>query len=171
MNRITETILTAILLIFFLPIIAIIFLILAFEGNPKIYRQERVGENGKIFRIYKFKTMKNGTPTRIGNVLRKTYLDELPQVFNILKKEMSLIGPRPLSIEDHVRLKKIKNWEKRLLVRPGLTGLAQVRLKEEGESPLKRLECDLEYIENKNVWLDLEILALTALKMIGLKDG
>lgn len=152
------------------------------------YGQERVGRNGKVFRIYKFRSMRadaeadtgavfsqKGDPrvTRVGRLMRKTRLDELPQLINILKGDMSLVGPRPERPEHIKRLtEKIPFYRTRLIVRPGLTGWAQVRYGygSSDEDALVKLQYDLYYIRHQSLILDLNIMVRTigkVLKMSG----
>ena len=147
--------------------------------GPILYSQVRVGKNGKLFKIYKFRTMtvdaeKNTGPvwaakndcrlTPIGNLLRKAHIDELPQLINILKGEMSLIGPRP---ERPMFVEKFKEeipgYEKRLGVKPGITGLAQVwhRYDETLEDVKKKLKYDVLYIKKMCLWSDFNIILRT----------
>jgi exopolysaccharide biosynthesis polyprenyl glycosylphosphotransferase len=148
------------------------------DGGPTFYSQSRVGRGGKIFKIYKFRTMKvdaekNGAQftknrdsrvTRIGNFLRKTRLDELPQVINILKNEMSFIGPRPERPEFVEELKKmVPFYDVRHIIKPGLTGWAQINYHYAAtlEENLKKLQYDLFYIKNRSLILDSLILLKT----------
>jgi len=144
--------------------------------GPIIFRQERNGKDGKVFRIYKFRTMittkvkfsidnaiiedTNANLTKVGRILRKLKLDELPQLINVIKGDMSLVGPRPLMPE---YLDAYEGWEwAKFNVRPGITGLAQVN----GNSYLStsnRNYYDLLYVENLSPWLDVKILFKTAL--------
>jgi len=139
-------------------------------GSPVIFKQPRPGKNGKIFYLYKFRTMtdmydKEGNLlpdeerlTDFGRWLRGTSLDEIPEVYNILKGEMSIIGPRPQLVKDMVFMSS--EHKKRHNVRPGLSGLAQIR----GRNFLdwnKKLETDLEYIQNMNFMLDCKIVLCT----------
>ena len=158
-----------ILLLFFILSAFAIFL---FDGTPIFFSQDRGGFKGKVFKIYKFRTMKienktvNSSETErissIGKLLRKTSLDELPSIFNIIKGEMSLVGPRPL-ISDYLNL--YNDFQKqRHNVRPGMTGLAQVK----GRNRLKwneRFELDVWYVNNQNIFLDLKIIFLTFLRI------
>jgi undecaprenyl phosphate N,N'-diacetylbacillosamine 1-phosphate transferase len=136
-------------------------------GFP-IFKQKRPGLNNKIFTIYKFKTLydaSKNTPERkrqnsLGNFLRKTGLDELPQLFNILKNDMSIAGPRPLLLE---YLNKYSRHEKkRHLVKPGITGLAQVNPELSGvKSWNKSIKLDIYYTKNISFFLDIQILFKT----------
>ncbi len=163
-------------LLLMLPIIIIVTIILFFvnKGSP-LFFQKRPGKNERIFTLIKFKTMSDERDetgklfsdekrlSKTGRFLRKTSLDELPQFINILKGDMSLIGPRPLS----VKYLKLYNEEQRMRhkVLPGITGLAQVN----GRNNLdwaKRFEYDVYYVENINLLLDLRIFWLTIKKVI-----
>jgi undecaprenyl phosphate N,N'-diacetylbacillosamine 1-phosphate transferase len=147
--------------------ILLFFLIWFVIGFP-IFKQKRLGLNNKIFTIYKFKTLydtSNNIHERkrqnsLGNFLRKAGLDELPQLFNILKNDMSLVGPRPLLLE---YLNKYSNYEKkRHLVKPGITGLAQVNPGPSGvKSWNKRIKLDIYYTKNVSFFLDIQIFLKT----------
>ena len=147
--------------------------------GPVFYRQERVGKGGKLFSVFKFRSMvqdaeKKSGPvwagkndariTRIGGLLRKSRLDEIPQLINVIRGEMSTVGPRP---ERPVFVEELKKtfpfYSKRLTIKPGLTGWAQVKLEYDTdiESVAKKLQYDFFYIENASIFLDLEILART----------
>lgn len=162
------------------PIIIIVFILLLFANAGKpIFFQKRPGKNEKIFTIYKFKTMNDKTDsngellpdgkrlTPVGGFIRKTSFDEIPQLFNILKGDMSFIGPRPLIIR---YLPYYTSEEKiRHSIRPGISGLAQIS----GRNLLKwddRLKKDIEYVKNISFQLDLKILFKTILKVIQSKD-
>lgn len=141
--------------------------------------RRRDNYNGKLFKVYKFRTMVNDAEkatgavwatkndsriTRIGNFLRKTRIDEIPQFFNVLKGEMSLVGPRPERPEFVENLsQKVDNYLGRLEVKPGLTGLAQVENGYDSSvsSVVNKVRYDLEYIENRSIWLDIKILFKT----------
>lgn len=141
--------------------------VFATHGKPVIFRQERPGKNGKIFELVKFRTMllpdENHVTdeerlTAIGRFLRSTSLDELPTLWNVLKGDMSLIGPRPLLVSylDHYSPEQARRHQ----VRPGVTGLAQVR----GRNAVAwedRFQYDVEYVENRSLIMDLKILLLT----------
>lgn len=151
--------------------------------GPVFYTQKRVGKGGKEFWFVKYRSMikdaekisglkgGGGDPrhTRIGAMLRKTYLDELPQIINILKGEMSLVGPRPERPEFVGELKeKISFYEMRLLVKPGITGWAQVNMENDAsvEDALEKLQYDLAYIKNRSLWLDITIVSKTIMFML-----
>src|SRR4029077_13245149 len=151
------------------------------EG-PVIYRQTRVGRNGKEFSMLKFRTMqqdaeKNTGPvwarageTRVNSVgrfLRRTSLDELPQLLNVLRGEMSIVGPRPERPE-YVELfdREVRRYAERHRVRSGMTGWAQVHGLRGQTSIAKRVEWDNYYIENFSLWLDVKILLLTVLAVL-----
>src|SRR5947209_18084937 len=176
----------ALLLIFAAPIIFAAGLAVKLTSRGSIfYSQTRVGKDGKLFTIYKIRTMvshcegKSGAKwatandprvTAVGALLRKTHLDELPQLINVLRCEMSLVGPRPERPEFVPALTKaIPHYRDRLLVRPGVTGLAQVQLPADTDltSVRRKLAYDLYYVRDVGPWLDLRIIAGTALKVFG----
>ena len=167
-KRFFDIVFSLILILFFLPIMILLsFLIWYFIGYP-IFMQKRPGLNNKIFTLYKFKTLNDTNKnisdkkrqTRFGNFLRKTGLDELPQLFNILENNMSFVGPRPLLVE---YLKKYSNYEKRRqLVKPGITGLAQINPNSSGiKSWKKSIKLDIYYTLNLSFSLDMQILIKT----------
>ena len=204
MKNITDITITILVLPILLVIIPIIYLfILISDGYPAIYKQERVGKNGKIFTLYKFRTMdhssdeniheehyKNltkaqtvepsltpGNPirienddriTKIGQFLRKTSLDELPNLFNVLFGEMSIVGPRPLVKYESDLLGEYQ--KERHSVKPGITGLAQTQ----GRLDLslqERLYWDLDYVKKYNLVLDLKIIFQTVMSVITRKGA
>lgn len=165
------------LLIVFSPLMFLIAIAIKFDSpGPVIYKQSRLGRQGRIFTIYKFRSMRRDAEkhsgavwamqndprvTRIGRFLRATHLDELPQLFNVLKGDMSLVGPRPERPEIARELvKAIPHYYSRLKVKPGITGLAQVRYRYDSciKDVKNKLRYDLFYISNANFWLDLRIL-------------
>lgn len=148
-------------------------------GSPVLFCQPRPGKDEKIFKLYKFRTMtderdENGQLlpddvrlTKFGKILRSTSLDELPEAFNILKGDMSVIGPRPQLVRDMVFM--TPEQRKRHTVRPGLSGLAQVR----GRNAISwegKLATDLEYIENITFWGDVKIVLQTVIKVLKRSD-
>jgi lipopolysaccharide/colanic/teichoic acid biosynthesis glycosyltransferase len=154
--------------------------------GPAIYTQERLGLGGQPFTIYKIRTMYRdsealtgarwstpGDPrvTLVGWILRATHVDELPQLVNVLRGEMSLVGPRPERPEIVASLQhQLPAYAERLRVLPGITGLAQVQLPPDVdvESVRRKLSCDLYYIEHVGPWLDLRIMVATAIGALGL---
>lgn len=168
-KRLFDIILSIILILLFTPIMIIIFFsVWIFIGFP-IFSQKRPGLYGKIFILYKFKTLydldkvnfsKKKRQNTLGNFLRMTGLDELPQLYNILINNMSFVGPRPLLIQ---YLKKYSNYEKkRHLIKPGVTGLAQVNPEPSGiKSWNKSIKLDIFYVKNVSFFLDLKILIKT----------
>lgn len=129
------------------------------EGRPVFFRQMRIGQGGRSFLFWKFRTMTpEGRVTRLGGYLRSTALDELPQLFHILKGQMSFVGPRPLIPEELRQLDGIPGSRRRLGVRPGLTGLAQLKGTKVPD-PAERIRWDVAYIDRMSPMLDLRILA------------
>lgn len=147
-------------LLFFLPAMTLVALaILLEDGLPLIFRQERLGAARRPFTILKFRSMRDGEITRVGRVLRRTGLDELPQFINVLRGEMSAVGPRPLTAADTARLGwSAPRFDFRWRVPPGLTGLAQVM---GGGSPELSLHLDRAYIIRGSLLLDLRLIALS----------
>ncbi len=150
----------ALLLLFLLaPVMGLIALILFLSGTPIFFYHLRPGYQGRLFHLLKFTTMTNGGSDWFGSLLRKSSIDELPQLFNILKGEMSFVGPRPLLIE---YLKEYSDDEhRRHEVMPGITGFAQIN----GRNHLmlkEKLQKDLYYVDHVSFWLDLVILMKTA---------
>lgn len=163
------------ILICFIPMIFIAIAIVLDSEGGAVYSQERLGKNGKPFMLYKFRTMridaeKNGAQwatanddrcTKVGTFLRKTRLDELMQLINIFKGDMSIVGPRPerkIFYDEFATY--IDGFDRRLLIKPGLTGLAQISggydLK-----PEEKIIPDVQYIETRNIWLDIKIIFKT----------
>ena len=168
------------LIIFFSPIYIVVSLLIFLKmGSPILFRQKRPGYKEKIFGIYKFRTMTNEKDkdgnilpdeqrlVGVGRFIRSTSLDELPQLFNVLKGEMSFVGPRPLLIE---YLDLYNNKQKRRHdVKPGITGWAQVN----GRNAIsweQKFDYDVWYIDNQSFWLDMKILWMTFLKVVKRSD-
>jgi lipopolysaccharide/colanic/teichoic acid biosynthesis glycosyltransferase len=182
-----DRLLAAILLLLFLPIIAmLVFLVRSTSRGPAIYKQTRVGKEGQVFTMYKIRSMridaepkgsrpvwaKSSDPraTPMGRWLREYHLDELPQLWNVLRGEMALVGPRPERPEFVSILKEqIPEYEKRLDVRPGITGLAQMNLPPDSDvdSVRKKLQLDLLYIREHSLLLDCKLLVCTFISLIG----
>jgi undecaprenyl phosphate N,N'-diacetylbacillosamine 1-phosphate transferase len=167
-KRFFDIIFSLILIIFLLPVMFLLFFLIWFMIGFPIFKQKRPGLKNKIFTLYKFKTLydvsknihERKRQNNLGNFLRKTGLDELPQLFNILENSMSLVGPRPLLLE---YLNKYSNYEKkRHLVKPGITGLAQVNPEPSGvKSWNKSVKLDIYYTKNISFFLDIKILFQT----------
>ena len=170
-KKLFDIILSLILIISLFPVMILIFFLVWITIGFPIFRQKRPGSNSKVFTLYKFKTLyeiSNNTSqkkkqNKIGNFLRKTGLDELPQLYNVIKNDMTLVGPRPLLVE---YLKKYSSYEKkRHLVKPGITGLAQVNPDPSGVKLWKKsIKLDIHYVNNVSFFLDIQIL----LKTVGL---
>jgi len=175
-KRFFDIVFSLILLLFFLPIMILIFFLVWFLIGFPIFMQKRPGLNNRIFTLYKFKTLYDTNKNisykkrqnRLGNFLRITGLDELPQLFNILENNMSFVGPRPLLVE---YLKKYSNYEKRRhLVKPGITGLAQVNPDPSGvKSWKKSIKLDIYYSSNISFYLDMQIFFKTLVLVILMK--
>lgn len=167
------------------PILALATVIIKIVSpGPVLFHQQRVGRNGRMFNIYKLRTMKidaekdtgpvwakenDSRLIKFGKLIRKAHIDELPQLLNVLRGEMSIIGPRP---ERPVFVKKLKrkipDYAKRLKVKPGITGLAQVwhKYDETIEDVKKKIKLDLLYIRRMCLWVDMRILALTVVAVL-----
>ncbi|MGU8294520.1 sugar transferase [Clostridium perfringens] len=167
-------------LIVFSPIIIVVAILVRVKlGSPILFTQNRVGKNNKIFKMMKFRTMKDGVDkygdllpdserlTNFGKILRSTSLDELPELINILKGDMSLIGPRPLLVE-YLPLYS-EEQKRRHDVLPGLTGWAQIN----GRNAIswgEKFKLDVFYVDNWSIWLDIKIFFLTFFKLFK-RDG
>jgi lipopolysaccharide/colanic/teichoic acid biosynthesis glycosyltransferase len=182
LKRILDISISLAAVVILLPVFAIIVIAIRLSSKgPAIFKQERAGKNGKPFTFYKFRTMKlevdpfGPSPksgedprlTKVGIFLREYSLDELPQLFNILKGNMSIVGPRPLYVS------QMGEWneqqKKRLLVKPGLTGLAQIS----GRGELTReekLELDVKYVETASFAADIKIILATIAQVFGRKS-
>lgn len=180
-KRIADIILSVILLIVFaIPMVIIAIAIKLEDGNEIIYKSRRMGKGIKEFNVYKFRTMKANREelksnltheqmvTKIGKFLRKTSLDELPQLFNIIKGEMSFIGPRPWIPEYYEFF--TEEQKKRASVKPGISGLAQVKGRN-GINIFEKINYDLEYIENMGLKQDIKIVLETIKTVISKDDA
>lgn len=174
MKRVFDFTVSLLLIIILSPLFLLISLIILIDaGCPVIFRQYRVGKDNKLFYIYKFRTMKNNTRnaakceleesesriTASGRLLRKTSLDEMPQLFNVLRGDMSFVGPRPL-IPEEKEIRALRKEYNVYSVRPGITGLAQVNGRDKLSIEEKAL-FDKEYIDKQSLWLDFKILLKT----------
>ncbi len=183
-KRVEDIVLSLTILCFILPILLVIALLVKFTSHgPVIFRQKRYGMDGKPILVWKFRSMTvmdNGEKiiqakkgdirlTRIGGFLRRTSLDELPQFFNVLKGDMSIVGPRPHAVAHNEQYRSlIKGYMLRHKVKPGITGWAQVNgwrgETDTIEKMQKRIDYDLEYIRDWSIWLDLKIIFYTIFK-------
>ena len=185
MKRFFDFIFSLLALIILSPVILVLyFLVLISSGSPVIFKQERVGYKNRLFTIYKFRTMKNGMRqtktedltdeeiendiTLIGRILRKLSIDELPQLLNILKGDMSFVGPRPL-IPQEEEIRKLREKYNVFSVRPGITGWAQVNGRDFISDEQKAL-LDKEYVENNSILMDIKIMFKTVWVVLVGKD-
>ena len=189
-KAIEDRVLAFLILLTISPILLLVALAVKFDSpGPVFFRQKRTGWNGKTFRIWKFRSMRveqevgdnkllkqaeKNDPriTKVGAFIRKTSLDELPQLINVLTGDMSLVGPRPHAVQhDEVYSQRISDYYARHNIKPGITGLAQVRgyrgETKEIDQMIKRIESDIEYINNWSLWLDLSILVRTVTAFTG----
>lgn len=187
MKRIFDFIMSLLAIICLSPIIIIVSLIIKVTSDgPILFKQRRIGKDNKEFNIYKFRTMRVDTPnvathllenpeqyiTAIGKFMRKTSLDELPQLFNILKGEMSIVGPRP-ALYNQLDLRDMRTKVGVHKLVPGLTGWAQINGRDEIPLDIK-VKLDKEYLDQKSFLLDLKIIFLTVIKVLksdGVQEG
>ncbi len=186
-KRIIDIVLSLIGIVFCLIPMAIIAIAIKLDSSgPVVFKQERIGYNGKVYNILKFRTMCVGAEqmgsgvysgkndsriTRVGNVLRKTSLDEIPQLFNVLMGDMSFVGPRPpLTYHPWPIEQYTKEQFKMFDVRPGITGWAQVNGRK-GVEWNHRIELNVWYVDNVSFWLDLKIMWLTVWKVLTNADN
>lgn len=187
-KRILDIILSIVVLIILCPFLIIFSIIIKVESEgPVLFKQKRVGKNKKIFTIYKFRTMRTDTPkdmpthmlknaesyiTKFGNIMRKTSIDELPQLFNIVKGDMSIIGPRPALWNQDDLIKERDKYNAND-IRPGLTGWAQVNGRDELEIPVKA-KYDGEYVDKVSLLFDIKIFFKTIINVFkheGIVEG
>jgi len=186
-KRILDILFSAILLVLgAIPLLIVALIIKIDSPGEALFKQERLGLNGKTFKIYKFRSMcvgaeKKGSGvysgkndarvTRVGKIIRATSIDELPQLINIFKGEMSFIGPRPTLTYHPWKLEEYTDFQKRRFeVRPGVTGLAQIN----GRKDIpwdRRIEYDVDYVNNMSFGLDFKILLKTIVKVFKMSDN
>jgi len=187
-KRTFDIVCATLLLVLSAPLLLVIAGLVRLSSGPVIFRQTRVGEGGKLFTIFKFRTMRRdaeepGRPafaalddprvTRMGRVLRRTHLDELPQLWDVLKGDMSIVGPRPERPEFIPMLQEaVPFFTRRLLVKPGITGWAQLRrdYASDADGAAEKLSYDLWYVRHRNLVVDLAICAKT-LSSVLLRPG
>ncbi|MBG9387869.1 sugar transferase [Caenimonas aquaedulcis] len=180
MKRLLDVLLSSVALLLLSPVLLGAALAIALEsGFPVLFRQTRVGLQGREFGMYKFRSMVKDAAsigpwhtasddpriTRVGRFLRRTSIDELPQLVNVLKGDMSLVGPRP-DVPAQRGLYSDADWAQRCSVRPGITGLAQAQLRSEA-TPAQRLALDLRYAAEHSLWLDARIIGWTLGRVTG----
>lgn len=183
LKRIFDFVVSIFALIFLSPLFLVVSLaILITDGAPVLFKQERVGKDNKLFTVYKFRTMRNGTGdvataeltdanekiTKTGKLLRLTSIDELPQLFNILNGTMSLVGPRPL-IPAEKEIRELREQYGVYSVRPGITGYAQINGRDNIDDKTKAL-LDKEYVEKQSFMFDLKIIFKTFMKVLKRAD-
>ena len=180
MKRAMDVVLSLLALLVLSPLLVATSLAIALEsGRPVLFRQIRLGLHGREFGMFKFRSMVKDAAsigpyftstndpriTRVGRLIRRTSIDELPQILNVLRGDMSLVGPRP-DVPAQRGLYSDADWAQRCSVRPGITGLAQALLRSEG-SEGERLALDLRYTREANVWFDLKIMVWTLGRLTG----
>ena len=180
MKRMTDIIFSLTALVLLSPMLLLAALAVVWDsGLPVLFRQTRVGMDGREFGMFKFRSMvKNAATTgpyftdtndaritRVGRFIRRTSVDELPQIINVLLGDMSLVGPRP-DVPVQKSLYTPDDWARRCSVRPGITGLAQVLIRSTG-TPQNRLDLDLRYLDEQSMLLDIKIIWLTLARLSG----
>ncbi len=183
LKRCVDIICSSIFLIITSPIMLIVIILIKLDDKGSVFFvQTRIGKDAKPFKIYKFRTMLTSAPsmptslledsdkyiTKIGRILRKTSIDEFPQVFNVLKGDMSFVGPRPV-IESESELIKKRIDAGVYVLLPGLTGLAQINGRDK-VSIDKKVKYDKEYLDNVSPWLDIKIMFYTIFKLFQTED-
>jgi lipopolysaccharide/colanic/teichoic acid biosynthesis glycosyltransferase len=185
--RLLDVLISAAILLVLSPLLVVVATLIAItSGRPVLYRGERVGRAGKTFNMFKFRTLRPDAEsrlgpylgeelsrrtelevTRVGRALRATHLDEVPQLWNVLRGEMAVVGPRPIRPAFFNELcEEIPQYWQRLVVRPGVTGFAQTRVTRE-ESWANKLAHDMEYIADRSVGLYFSVLLATVAKVAG----
>lgn len=173
-KRVMDFVFATILLVAFSPLMLVVAALIKIDSRgPVFFRQERVGKDGKIFRIFKFRSMVSNNDmwdssrrdeyTFVGKIIRRLSIDELPQLFNVIAGQMSLVGPRPWVVEYWTNMNKEERL--RASVLPGITGLAQVKGRN-GISIFSKIEYDIIYVQNFSFRQDVKILILTVLTVL-----
>ena len=182
-----DILISLVLLVLLSPVFLIIGVMIKLNSKgPVFFTQMRIGRNNELFKFYKFRTMKMGTPnvatdkldssksyiTTTGKILRKTSLDELPQIINILLGDMAFVGPRP-ALYNQYELKQMRTMAKVHVLLPGVTGWAQINGRDNNDDS-EKTEFDRFYLNNKSLWLDVRIIFQTVFKVLkaeGILDG
>ena len=180
MKRFLDILIALLALLALSPLLLLVALAIAVQdGFPVLFRQIRIGKGGHEFAMFKFRSMVKDAAsqgpyftaagdtriTSLGRFIRRTSIDELPQLINVLLGDMSLVGPRP-DVPAQRSLYTEMQWQERCSVRPGITGLAQAMIRSEGVEG-ERMKLDLHYVRTHSVWLDLKIMALTFKRLSG----
>ncbi|MGZ5179946.1 MAG: sugar transferase [Ramlibacter sp.] len=180
MKRLLDIVASLLALLLLSPVLVLAAGAVALEsGFPVLFRQQRVGQGGRLFQMFKFRSMVKDAAsigpyftsgddpriTRVGRFLRRSSIDELPQLLNVLRGDMSLVGPRP-DVPAQQALYRPEDWAVRCSVRPGITGLAQATLRSQA-TPEQRLAADLDYARRPGLWRDLRIIAMTFGRLTG----
>ena len=180
MKRLLDLVIALAALLVLAPVWLLAALAIALEsGGPVLFQQTRLGLKGREFNMLKFRSMRQNAAasgpyftaandtriTRVGRFIRRTSIDELPQLVNVLRGDMSLVGPRP-DVPAQRSLYSDADWAQRCSVRPGITGLAQALLRSEA-TEAQRLALDLRYTREASIWFDLKILGLTIVRLSG----
>lgn len=173
MIRFFDILISIIVLVIFFPILILIsLLILVFDGYPIIFKQVRIGHKGKKFNIFKFRTMKNAFHknenlrlTLFGKILRRTSFDEIPQLINILKNEMSIVGPRPLPEKIEKKINKYLRKKRRTIL-PGITGMSQINFTGKHRTLREKINLDIELVNNYNLNNYFKVILNTPLILI-----
>jgi len=172
---------SGVILALFMPAVVVLGLLIKLESpGPLFYRGRRVGKDGKIFTMYKLRTLRHGVEsqigvhllqensdhfTKVGRVVRRTKLDEIPQFWNVMKGDMTIIGPRPVRpIRARLFLKTIPGFRQVFQVKPGISGLSQV-MADYYDPAETKFQYDLEYIQSRSLWLDVKLVFLTAFRV------
>jgi len=174
-KRVFDLFFSIILLIILSPLFVVVGILIKLDSpGPVFFKQKRVGKDNKTFMVYKFRSMSVGTPdgakeelgednlyvTRMGEKIRRFTIDELPNLFNVVRGEMSLVGPRPPHYTQY-DLIKMRTEEGIHKVKPGIAGYAQI-MKTGGEDLVAKVKCDKYYVEHMSLWLDIKIIVRTA---------
>ena len=186
-KRILDLFFGILLFMLFIPLFIIVPVIIRIDSKGKVlFKQKRLGKDGKEFWIYKYRSMVEGAEkkgsgvysfkgdarvTKVGKFIRKTSIDEIPQIVNIIKGEMSFIGPRPTLTYHPWKLEEYSDFQKqRFAVRPGIAGLAQLKGRKEVDWS-KRIEYDIEYIKTISVFLDMKLMLITVFRVLAMRDN
>ena len=182
-KRIFDLVFSIILLVILAPLFVVVGILIKLDSPGAVFfKQKRVGKDNKTFMVYKFRSMSVGTPdgakedlgeensyvTRVGKIIRQFTIDELPNLFNVVRGEMSLVGPRPphYTQYDLIKMRTEAGIHK---VKPGIAGYAQI-MKTGGENLVEKVKCDRYYVEHMNLWLDIKIIIKTAIMRFSSKE-